>query len=531
MSRPGVEVSSATAPQPANVPTDTSVLFIVGEAQMGPLDAPTLLTSLDRFTEVYGQRMPGTFSYDSLDAAFHEGVSTAYFMRMNDGGAAATGDLSVITGGATTCVATNPGVWGNSMTIEVVAAPTTLSAMSAQVQGDDDGDDFGAPPPPEEEPQQRSTLLTYDDAPAVQAAGEVIATVKINGAAVQTSSTLATNQDLADFLATGPYVAVTSIANATAAPLPGVGTFTGGTDGTVPVDEPGVLPDALALIPPELGPGQILAPGRSDFTSHAALLSHAAGTSTVGVNRVAFLDGNPNDDDIALEAAASLLRGAAEDRYGSLWAPWAVIPGLAPGTTRLCPWSAIQAGICARNDASGVVNQAGAGQWGVSNYAMDLWTTFTKQQMEDLLFAGVNTARTVYGVIEAYAFRTLADPSGPRADWVQLNHARLNMSIVAQSEAVGEGYVFGQIDGRQHLLAAFGGGLAGFLTEMYNEDELFGTDVTDAFNVNTTGLSVNPPAQLADGVIKAVIQVRMSPHAELVQIEIVKVPITQSLVA
>jgi phage tail sheath protein FI len=231
-----------------------------------------------------------------------------------------------------------------------------------------------------------------------------------------------------------------------------------------------------------------------------------------------------------LTTKAQALRGSLQDRYGGLFGPWATIPGLAPGTSRVVPWSAIQAGICARNDALGNPNQAGAGGFGESRYATGLTQTFTGAQREALLLAGCNTARSVYGTIEGYGFRTLVDPSGTRAQWLQLNHARLNMAIVAKSAAVGEMVVFSQIDGRGHTLAKFNGYLAAMLKGLYDDDALFGLEPSEAFQVNT-GPAVNPPAALAEGTMKAVLSVRMSPHAELVQIEIVKVPITVALAA
>ena len=85
MSRPGVEVSSAAAAPPLGVPTDTSVAFIVGEAQMGSVAAPTRIASLDAFSATYGNRIsPCTYSYDAVDCYFHEGGNACYFMRAAD---------------------------------------------------------------------------------------------------------------------------------------------------------------------------------------------------------------------------------------------------------------------------------------------------------------------------------------------------------------------------------------------------------------------------------------------------------------
>ena len=174
-------------------------------------------------------------------------------------------------------------------------------------------------------------------------------------------------------------------------------------------------------------------------------------------------------------------------------------------------------------------NQAVAGMWGETLWCNDLENHFTPTECELLLYAGVDTARQVYGAIQAYAFRTLADPNGPRRDWRELNHARLNMAIVADCDAEGQSDVFAQLDGRGHTIAAFGGRMGAVCLTYYDVDALYGDDPSEAYVVNV-GPDANPPDQLEDGILHAILSVRMSPHAELVRIEIVKYPITTTLV-
>jgi hypothetical protein len=532
MTRPGVVVSSASSAPPRGVPTDTSVTFICSEAQMGPTDQPIRLTSLDQFTANFGQRLAGSYGYDALDAALHEGTATAYYQRVVDNAVAAKVSAAAIAGVGAEAEAANPGAWGDTLVLTVAtglrAGPQAASTAST---GDDkEGDGKAAKGSGERAPAGPPQLagLTYEPEQRVEEGVE--AQVTLGGVVVQTSLALPTCQALVDFLASGPYMRLVKVPVLTAVPKAAVATLAGGTDGNVPVDEASSVTEGLAHLTPDLGPGQLLIPGRADAESHAAALAHCAGTSDQGVNRVALLDGDQADAATSLDTRAAALRGALEDRYGALWAPWATIPGLAPGTSRVVPWSAIQAGICARNDAAGNVNQAAAGSWGVSRYATGLTAAFTDAERESLLLAGVDTARTVYGNIESYAFRTLVDPAGPRGAWRELNHARLNMAIVAKAEAVGELVVFSQIDGRGHTLAKFNGLLAAMLKELYDDGALYGDEPTEAFAVNT-GPAVNPPEQLAEGVMRAVLSVRMAPHAELVDIEIVKVPITVALAA
>jgi hypothetical protein len=517
MSRPGVEVSSSASAPAAGVPTDTSVCFMVSEAAMGPVDRPTRVSSISEWQAVYGSRLAAApLGYDSTDAYFHTGGGTLYFMRCHDGATAATGDASAVAAGGT-ATAAGPGAYGDGLTLEVVNTP----GYTAQASADDEGrksrnkKSNGNGPP-------QVAHLTYPDAQA--AGGAFMASVKLGGNAVATSLPMDTVDDLANWLAGGTYMTLTGVT--TGDPLTaGTVTLAGGTDGTLPVGSAsGAVGTALDYIPKELGPGQIIAPGKTAGDDHGALLAHGSTH-----NRVALLDAPRGEDVQTLVSEAASLRPAQEARYGSLWAPWAVCPGVASGTTRVIPWSPIQAALCAANDLTGNPNQACAGQWGVPGWVLSLDQAFSAEDCELLLYAGVDTAREVYGTVQAYAFRTLVDPNTEAGEWLELNWARLNMAIVADCDAAGEGYVFAQLDGRGHTIAAFNGDCAGVLVGYYNVDALFGNDVTEAFVVNT-GPSVNTPESMEDGRIRAVLSVRMSPHAELVDIEIVKTPITVSLV-
>jgi len=477
---------------------------------MGAIDAPTRITSLDQFVSTYGARLSAApLGYDSVDAYFHVGGGAVYFMRCVDGATVATGDATAVATGGTLNAA-SPGTFGAGLKLDVVTAPTLFA-----VESEGKGKSKSAPEP------ERSEFLTY---PEATAAGQFMATVSLAGTVVATSPTIATIGDLRTWLAAGPYLRLVGGTD-TGAVTVGSVTLGGGTDGTLPTTPSGnAVPTALAAIPKTLGPGQVAAPGKSSLNEHGAVLSHASLN-----NRVALLDGAKGEDVTTLKADAASLRGTLQDRYGSMWAPWAIVPGVAPGTTRVIPWSGIEAGLCAANDAGGNPNQAVAGAWGAPPWVLGLNQTFSPTDCETLLYAGVNTARLIYGEVQAYAFRTLVDPNGVRAGWLELNWARCNMAIVADSEAVAQDYVFAQLDGRGHTIAAFGGALQGVLIGYYNIDALFGDDVTEAFLVNV-GPQVNTVDKLSQGILSAVLEVRMSPHAELVQIYIVKQPITVALV-
>ena len=225
MSRPGVEVSSAAMAPAHGVPTDTGPCFMVGEALQGPTDKPTRLSSLDEFVAVYGERIPGTVSYDSVDAYFHVGGTVLYFMRCEEGAAAATKAADPIVVGGT-LTASSPGAWGDTMTLDVVDTPGGTTQSKGK---------RGAP--------SRASALTYAD---TRAGGAFMATVTVNDKVVQTSQPMDDGNELALFLARGGYMTLTG----TMAPLAlGSVTLAGGDDGTVPVTDPDAIGTAAANIP------------------------------------------------------------------------------------------------------------------------------------------------------------------------------------------------------------------------------------------------------------------------------------------
>ena len=279
--------------------------------------------------------------------------------------------------------------------------------------------------------------------------------------------------------------------------------------------DPGIA-TALGNLPRDLGPGQIFATGTvgQAVDTHTALLAHAGAN-----NRIALLDTAPATTATALAALAATYSADANARRAALFAPGAIVPGVTVGATRTVPYSAVEAGIMSRNGALYGPNVPAAGVNGVSRFAIDLAVTFTDAERETLNTAGVDTAKLIYGDVRTYGYRTLAPVS---TGWALLSNARLNMEIVAKAEAIGERYLFAQIDGRRVKISQFGADLSGMLVPYYEAGSLFGESAADAFYVDV-GPAVNTLETIAAGELHAVIGVRMAPFAEYVVIEIVKV--------
>jgi len=153
------------------------------------------------------------------------------------------------------------------------------------------------------------------------------------------------------------------------------------------------------------------------------------------------------------------------------------------------------------------------------------WTDSARESLND---SNVNIIRSMYGNFRIYGWRTGVGSTGAQAKWLQLSNARLNMAIVAKADEIAERYVFAEIDGQGRKLSQFYGDLVAMLLDYYNAGSLYGQTPDDAFAVQV-GPEVNPIEELAAGNLRATLAVRMSPFAELVTIEIVKVALTEAV--
>jgi hypothetical protein len=282
---------------------------------------------------------------------------------------------------------------------------------------------------------------------------------------------------------------------------------------------------ALDLFTDAYGPGQVSVPGSVDPAVNHYLLQHA-----MDHNRVALLESPPAADAATLIAFAANYTSDAGAIRAALFGPLGIFPGVASGTTRSIGWTAVVAGCIARNEGRGLnPNIPAAGVDGISTFALDVEKRFIDTDYTNLNANSVDMAQYRWGALETFGWRTLADPVAQQP-WWSLGFARLRMAIEAQAGAVAERYVFSEIDGRGLTIAQFGSDLRAILVPFYESGALYGDTADDAFQVNV-GPAVNTPATIANGELHAVLEVRMSPFAEYVVIEIVKVATTQAIAA
>jgi phage tail sheath protein FI len=338
---------------------------------------------------------------------------------------------------------------------------------------------------------------------------------------LEQSYDLATQQAAVDWSKGSQYVTIALGASTNNPTVANLAALSAGNDDLANVTDSQWVA-ALDNFTADLGPGQVSAPGRTSDTVHVALLDHADSHT-----RVALLDLIDTANTATLTTAVVNGR-VGNEQWGGAFAPWIIVPGITPGTTRTIPPSALVAGLVARNDPSLGPNQPSAGSFGVSRFALDLsQNPWSDDDRSNLNTASVNVIIDRLGDIMVYGWRSMVDEISNPA-WVDFANSRLYVAIAAEADAVGELYVFQQLDGQGQVIASFNGALTGMLLGFYTEGALYGATSNDAFSVDT-GSQVNTPDTLANNELHAVLNVRMSPFAEMVAIEVVKTPITQAV--
>jgi phage tail sheath protein FI len=477
--RPGVNVNIIDVPPTRTTPTDTGTVFVLGTSDKGPT-SPVLIGSMQDFVTMFGARQTYSLLYDWLDTFFHEGGRRAYVQRVV-GPAATTGFKALFdtTGSvdpgdvSLRANALGPGSYSTTIGVGVLAG--VVSGFRIQVQ--------------------------------------------LSGQDVEVSGDLADPAAAVEWSQNSNYIRLVLGASAENPRVQAVAAMSAGADdrASITITEKTA---AIAKFTKDLGPGQIVYPGDTVAATQAALIAHADITHRCPLIDLA---------DTATDATLITAVGSARTRWGATFTPWAVVPGYVAGTSRVVPYSAIEAGIIARNDVRLSPNAAAAGEDGQSIYAIRLSqaerSDASRKALND---AGINVARIIQGGVRTYGYRsTVNPPSDPT--WVGFGGARLLMQIAYRGEAILESFMFDEIDGFDRLFSRVRGQLTTLLNEYYTAGSLYGQTPGEAFVVvcDTTN---NTPLTIADRQLIADVGVRVSEMAEMVTLNLTRVPVSGTIV-
>lgn len=468
----GTDINVNEKPPVPGGQVDTATAFVGGQCGRGATDEGTHVYSMADVELFVGPRSDGQTLYDWLDAFFGEGGRHAVVGRVvgttpvnattplfDAAGSTATDDSLHVT-------AKTPGEWGNSLNVEVV-----------------DGDAAG----------EFKIVITHDSDDRV----------------AETSPSLA-DRDAA--VAWGETATWVDISLGDSAEDPRVQGPTGLTLGD---DDDGTIADAhwataLATLDVDLGPGQVAAPGRTTSTGHGQLLEHAR-----DFNRAALLDLANTSTVATLITAGLAVRALASNlaRYGFVSGNWWKIPGVAGGTLRSVPDSAVHAGQIARAAAAGLsVNDPVAGENGIVQYAVEPAVEFTDEDdFNDLLSAGVNVAQKRGGQYRRYGYRTAVN-AFTAPNWVAFTHVRFLMQFKSRADSILESYVLKKIDPKRLIFRKLYSQLEALCME-------YGADL-NSYVIDTD--TVNTSVSIANREINASVDLDIAGFSEKVRLNLSK---------
>ncbi|MEU5098507.1 phage tail sheath family protein [Streptomyces sp. NPDC020996] len=510
---PGVYVEEVQSGARPIEGVGTAVAAFVGFAESGPFHTPTLVSSWDQYTQLFGGFTEGAYLPLSVYGYFTNGGGAAYIVRI--GGRAEDASAPAADGGRRADRAAEPVALGGFL----VAARPGVTGVTVEV-ADADGEN-----PPEDrfkllvrqgdqvvETYEASTRKNVKGYLVTQArASKLIQVTEQQGAAQSrpAAQTLAVPDAPAAPAANGSG----EVARLDAAEYVGDAAARTGFGGLETIDEITMVavPDLMSAYQR----GDIDAEGVR--TVQLAVISHC---EQMG-DRVAVLDTPPGLGAQQVRAWRNDEAGY-DSRYATLYYPWVRVFDPAAGRNTTVPPSGHIAGVWARSDAERGVHKAPANE--VIRGAVDLEVRLSKGEQDLLNPIGVNCVRAFPGRgIRVWGARTLSsDPA-----WRYLNVRRL-FNYLEESILLGTQWVvFEPNDDR--LWSSIRRNVTAFLTEEWRRGALFGRTAEEAFYVKCDRDN-NPQESIDQGRVVCEIGVSPVKPAEFVVFRLAQFSDSTSLI-
>lgn len=490
MSPVGVTVTTDVL-QPSGGPdvARAASFFVVGITERGDTSAPVLVRNMAEAQTYLGSRVAYGAVYDALQTYFGEGGSRAYVAR-TVGGAATKGTLTVSDQAGTPVPtlrfdAQNAGAWSSGLQVQIDPGTQTNT--------------------------YKVTLI-------------------LGGTVVEVHDNLADPAAAVAAFATSAYVRATNLGSATAAPANNPGTLaatalTAGNDDRGTVNSAAMV-TALALFSIDLGPGAVAIPGQPSGNVGAGLIAHASAN-----RRIALLAAAVGTSVASAVTAAKALRNTSGSECAGFVHPWVQIPDGAGGVRTVSP-EAFAAGLRARAiiDAGGVTTPP-FGEAGKARFVSGAEVTLTSTEASTLADGAANPVRVMLGGVRLYDWRSL---SADEANWKFLNYRDLVNDVAYRAARALESYVGRPIDARGHLFSEIENAVTAILEPLHAADGLYelrdtaGNVIDPGYRVITDS-PVNTPTTIAAGQVNVRIELRPSPDAELIVINISKATLTNTL--
>jgi hypothetical protein len=487
---PGVVISTSvrTGPSTATV-RESSQLFIVGLTERGPSDEPVLVESLADFEAVFGGYQSYSYTHPTLETFFEEGGTRAYVARAV-GASATVGELTLLDSegdDVITLTANGAGAWSGEIQVEVLHPTPSTFKIDLYYEG-----------------AQKYTTGSVSS--ASQAVG------RINLSAIASR-----------------YVSAAVVDAALVPDIVGATALTAGNDYRGDVDSD-TYEAQLELFNDALGSGAVICAEDSSDTMAASLIAHGNTYSRVAL---LFADENaPVSGAGGVKEKALTLQAEEHSEHAAIYYPWVEVPTGTPGVTRVIPPVGYVAGKRAVAHNQTGPHLPAAGLLSAAKFVVGLKSDINKTVGDDLDENYVNALRVIQNTIRVYGARSLSSDTD---NFRYITQQDVVNTIVTECYRSIEDVVFSSIDGRNTIFANIESRLISILSVMRNIGALYpafdanGRQLDNGYIVRCDS-SMNPTSQLADGLVKAKVGVRVSSVGDRIEIDIVKSNLTSTVV-
>lgn len=483
---PGVVISTSVRTGPStDTVRESSQLFIVGLTERGPSSEPVLVENLAQFEEIFGGYQSYSYMHPTLETFFEEGGTRAYVGR-TVGASATVGEL-VLQDGATdviTLTANGAGAWSGDVDVEVTHPTGSTFKINIYYDGD----------------------LKYSTG-TVSTSSQAVGRINLSAVATRyVSATVNSTTLIPD------VISLTALS-------------AGDDDRTSVVSADHAT--ALELFNDALGAGAVVCPDDNSDTMCSNLIEHANTYS-----RIALLFTDETDTPSQAKAKAGVVQVDDHAEHAALYYPWVEIPTDVPGVTRFIPPVGYVAGKRAVAHNQTGPHLPAAGLLSVARFVSGIKTDINKTVGDDLDTNYVNAIRIIQNTVRIYGARSLSLDTD---NFRYITQQDVVNTIVTECYRSIEDVVFSSIDGRNTIFANIESRLISILSVMRTIGALYpafdnnGRQLDNGYTVKCDA-SLNPASQLADGLVRAKVGVRVSSIGDTIEIDIVKSNLTATVV-
>jgi hypothetical protein len=491
---PGVVVSTGVRSGPQAVTASpSSTYFLVGSAERGPTvyqggstttTAPQLVTSMAEFSTYFGSYSSSNTLWQNAKIFFEEGGSRCYVARVV-GASAVNGSIVLNTSGASaamTITAANPGPWSSSMKAEVVTG-TGVFTVNITL----------------------NNTLVYS-----------------TGAVTDVNAAVA--KILAPTSAAKPYITATVTSGSAALVAASATALSSGT-----ADAPTVanLTAALDKFDHSYGTGAVAIPGQTGASAISSLMTHAA-----TYDRVALMAAGSSTDTVSTAKSTAANYATSTGATGTaFYHPHVTMLNDAGVVLTVSPESYVAAKRAVAHSTVGPWQPA-AGVISQANFITGLSQNFTKSEGDSLDAGRVNALRVIQGYPRVYGARSA---SSDEDNYRYLTQKEVMNFIMTQCEQRLEDLVFSPLDARRTIYGLIEARIIAVLEPIRTKGGLFenygvnGELIDPGYSVVCDD-SINPVSQLAQGIVKARVGVRLSSVGDQILVDILKSNLTSPVV-